>query len=112
LVQPGGEIQAFGRKANELFRATTHPGAVDLPIEGVFPSLDGATGWLNAEPLRAVGLRGNIVLISFWTYTCINWLRSLPYVWAKGLRRRSREQISAWVTCQGIAFHPHVHPIG
>jgi thiol-disulfide isomerase/thioredoxin len=48
------------------------------------PSLDGATGWLNSPPLTAAGLRGRVVLVQFWTYTCINWLRTLPYVraWA------------------------------
>ena len=48
------------------------------------PSLDGATTWLNSPPLTAPSLRGKVVLVNFWTYTCINWLRSLPYVraWA------------------------------
>jgi thiol-disulfide isomerase/thioredoxin len=48
------------------------------------PSLDGATGWLNSEPLTPAGLRGQVVLVDFWTYTCINWLRTLGYVraWA------------------------------
>ena len=61
------------------------PAAAPLPIEGEFPSLGGATGWLNSPPLTAAGLRGKVVLIDFWTYTCINWLRSLPYVraWAE-----------------------------
>ena len=56
-----------------------------LPIEGEFPSLGGATGWLNSPPLTAAGLRGKVVLIDVWTYTCINWLRTLPYVrsWAE-----------------------------
>jgi thiol-disulfide isomerase/thioredoxin len=60
------------------------PAAVQLPIEGELPSLGNATEWLNSEPLTAAGLRGKVVLIDFWTYTCINWLRSLPYVraWA------------------------------
>jgi thiol-disulfide isomerase/thioredoxin len=48
------------------------------------PSLDGATGWLNTEPLTSDGLRGQVVAVDFWTYTCINWLRTLPYIraWA------------------------------
>ena len=55
-----------------------------LPIEGRLPSLDGATEWLNSPPLKTTALRGKVVLVDFWTYTCINWLRSLPYVraWA------------------------------
>jgi thiol-disulfide isomerase/thioredoxin len=49
------------------------------------PSFDGATGWLNSEPLSFAGLGGNVVLVQFWTYTCINWLRTLPYTraWAE-----------------------------
>jgi thiol-disulfide isomerase/thioredoxin len=61
------------------------PAVVRLPIEGELPSLGGATGWLNSPPLTAAGLRGKVVLVDFWTYTCINWLRTLPYVraWAE-----------------------------
>ena len=51
-----------------------------LPIEGELPSLAGATGWLNTEPLTTASLRGRPVLVQFWTFTCINWLRTLPYV--------------------------------
>ena len=50
-----------------------------LPVEGHLPGFDGATGWLNSEPLTPAGLRGRVVLVDFWTYTCINWLRTLPY---------------------------------
>ena len=66
-------------------RGTMTPAAAQLPIEGELPSLGGATGWLNSQPLTAAGLRGKVVLIDFWTYTCINWLRTLPYVraWAE-----------------------------
>ena len=55
-----------------------------LPIQGPMPSLDGATTWLNSPALTTAGLRGKVVVVSFWTYTCINWMRSLPYVraWA------------------------------
>src|SRR3954463_1502113 len=56
-----------------------------LPGEGRLASFDGATGWLNSEPLTPEGLRGQVVLVDFWTYTCINWLRTLGYVraWAE-----------------------------
>jgi thiol-disulfide isomerase/thioredoxin len=59
--------------------------AIALPVEGHLPSLDGATGWLNSEPLSTESLRGKVVLIDFWTYTCINWLRTLSYIraWAE-----------------------------
>jgi hypothetical protein len=64
--------------------AGLHRAAVRLPVEGELPSLDGATGWLNSPPLTPAGLRGNVVLVNFGTYTCVNWLRQLPYVraWA------------------------------
>ncbi|MBD2059666.1 thioredoxin family protein [Oculatella sp. FACHB-28] len=61
------------------------PATAELPIEGELPSLVGATTWLNSQPLTVDELRGKVVLINFWTYTCINWLRQLPYVraWAE-----------------------------
>ena len=46
--------------------------ASDLPVEGHFPSLDGATGWLNSEPLTPDGLKGKVVAVDFCTYTCID----------------------------------------
>ncbi|MGZ4402000.1 MAG: thioredoxin family protein [Gaiellaceae bacterium] len=54
--------------------------AADLPSEGRLPSFDGATGWLNSPPLSPADLRGKVALVDFWTYTCINWLRTLGYV--------------------------------
>ena len=51
-----------------------------LPVEGNLPSLGGATDWLNSAPLTPAALRGKVVLVEFWTYSCINCLRSLPYV--------------------------------
>ncbi|WP_419689940.1 cytochrome c biogenesis protein DipZ [Burkholderia theae] len=56
-----------------------------LPVEGTLPSLDGAVQWLNSPPLTAAGLRGKVVLVDFWTYSCINCLRTLPYTtaWAR-----------------------------
>ncbi len=48
--------------------------------EGRLPPFEGATGWLNSRPLTPEGLRGRVVAVQFWTYTCINWLRTLPYV--------------------------------
>jgi cytochrome c biogenesis protein CcdA/thiol-disulfide isomerase/thioredoxin len=51
-----------------------------LPSEGELPPFTGATLWLNSPPLTPAGLRGKVVLVDFWTYSCINCLRSLPYV--------------------------------
>jgi thiol-disulfide isomerase/thioredoxin len=67
-----------------LAPAGLHLSQVGLPIEGQLAPFDGATGWLNSRPLTPAGLRGKVVLVDFWTYTCVNWLRQLPYVraWA------------------------------
>ena len=56
-----------------------------LPVEGHLPGFEGATGWLNTTPLTEADLRGKVVLADFWTYTCINWLRTLGHVraWAE-----------------------------
>src|SRR5579862_9546031 len=64
--------------------AGLHVPSARLPVEGELASFGGATGWLNSPPLTPTSLRGKVVLVDFWTYTCINWLRQLPYVraWA------------------------------
>jgi thiol-disulfide isomerase/thioredoxin len=85
MTQDANEWKTLFKRASQLLRATTHPAAVRLPVEGLLPSLAGATQWLNSPPLTAAGLQGHVVLIDFWTYTCINWLRTLPYLraWAE-----------------------------
>ena len=76
----GSSIAASGEEKPVLQNA--NPAADRLPVEGEFPSLAGAAGWLNSPPLTPAGLRGKVVLVDFWTYSCINSLRNLPYVQA------------------------------
>jgi thiol-disulfide isomerase/thioredoxin len=76
-----------------LLRSLAHRLAGDdaeLPVEGHLPSFDGATRWLDSEPLTPERLRGRVVLVDFWTYTCINWLRTLPYLRAWSERYRDQ----------------------
>lgn len=77
--QKGGAMMASGA----MMAAANHSDT--LPVEGALPSLDGAVQWLNSPPLTAEALKGKVVLVDFWTYSCINCLRSLPYVkaWAE-----------------------------
>ena len=71
-----------------MLEKTSRGAAAELPIEGDLPDFGGATAWLNSEPLTAAGPRGQVVLVQFCTYSCINWLRTLPYVraWAERYR--------------------------
>lgn len=62
------------------FDATDSFADTRLEDEEDIPTLDGATGWLNTQPLTTDTLRGKVVAVDFWTYTCINWLRTLPYI--------------------------------
>jgi thiol-disulfide isomerase/thioredoxin len=66
------------------------PESVQLETEGDMPSLDGAITWLNSRALSRSDLRGKVVVLDFWTYTCVNWRRTLPYVraWADKYRNQ------------------------
>ena len=93
----GGSMRQAGGAPSSSVVVTDGPGmmmkpttgadapAANLAVEGGFPSLDGATEWLNSGPLTPAALKGKVVLIDFWTYSCINCLRALPYVraWAE-----------------------------
>jgi thiol-disulfide isomerase/thioredoxin len=79
-----------GRVTVSLFGARRHPRTALFPVEGRLPGFEGATGWLNSSPLTPGDLAGKVVLVDFWTYTCINWLRTLAFVraWAEKYRDR------------------------
>jgi thiol-disulfide isomerase/thioredoxin len=82
-----------------------HPGGTNgLPIEGEMPSLSGTTGWLNSDPLATDSLRGKVVLVNFWTYTCVNWLRTLPYVRAWAERYASQGMVMVGVHTPEFEF--------
>lgn len=91
MAPAGGAMQAnpsMTMQANPSMMmkgAAPQEDALALPVEGMLPSLDGAIEWLNSVPLSAEALRGKVVLVDFWTYSCINCLRAIPYVraWAE-----------------------------
>jgi cytochrome c biogenesis protein CcdA/thiol-disulfide isomerase/thioredoxin len=86
--------------------ADNAPGA--LPIEGNLPPLDGAVQWLNSPPLTAQALKGKVVLVDFWTYSCINCLRSLPYVKAWAEKYRDQGLVVIGVHAPEFAFERDV----
>jgi len=82
---PAWNTNPLSKPATDLHEASARESKVALGDEGSMPELSGAIGWLNSAPLDRKSLRGKVVLVDFWTYTCINSLRPLPYVksWAK-----------------------------
>ena len=74
------------------------------PTDSALASLDRATVWLNAEPLTAAALRGRAVLVDFWTYSCVNWLRTLPYVRAWAERYADRGLVVVGVHAPEFGF--------
>jgi thiol-disulfide isomerase/thioredoxin len=75
-----------------------------LPRESRFPSLAGATEWLNSEPLTPAALQGRVVLIDFGTYTCINWLRTLPHIRAWAQKYREHGLVVVGIQTPEFAF--------
>ena len=98
----GGMIAAGGA----MKMATKAPGT--LPVEGQLPPLNGAVQWLNSPPLDAEALKGKVVLVDFWTYSCINCLRTLPYVKAWAEKYRDQGLVVIGVHAPEFAFERDV----
>lgn len=79
-----------------------------LPVEGSLPSLSGAVDWLNSPPLTAASLRGKVVLVDFWTYSCINCLRALPYVKAWAQKYKNQGLVVIGVHAPEFAFEKNI----
>ena len=86
------------------------PGAYksNLPVEGTFPPLDGAAEWLNSAPLTVEQLRGKVVLVDFWTYSCINCIRTIPYVRAWAEKYRDQGLVVIGVHAPEFAFEKRI----
>jgi cytochrome c biogenesis protein CcdA/thiol-disulfide isomerase/thioredoxin len=78
--------------------------ALSLPDEGAAPPLDGAVQWLNSKPLSLQSLRGKVVLVDFWTYSCINCLHALPYVKAWEAKYRDQGLVVIGVHAPEFAY--------
>jgi thiol-disulfide isomerase/thioredoxin len=82
-----------------------------LPVEGTLPAFTGAVTWLNSEPLSAKTMRGKVVLVDFWTYTCINWQRTQPYVRAWAQRYKDEGLVVIGVHTPEFGFERNVDNI-
>ena len=84
------------------------PQAEKLPVEDIAPSFSGAVEWLNSPPLTAEGLKGKVVLVDFWTYSCINCLRAIPYVRAWAEKYKDQGLVVIGVHTPEFAFEQKV----
>jgi cytochrome c biogenesis protein CcdA/thiol-disulfide isomerase/thioredoxin len=91
-----------------MMQASPAPNSTDLPIEGSLPTLSGAVDWLNSPPLTPEALKGKVVLIDFWTYSCINCLRAIPYVRAWADKYRDQGLVVIGVHSPEFAFEKSV----
>jgi thiol-disulfide isomerase/thioredoxin len=98
------KVAISGARASNAQTAST----TRLAVEGKMPALDGATAWINSQPLKAADLRGKVVLIEFWTYTCINWRRQLPYVRAWADKYRDKGLVVIGVHSPEFAFEKNI----
>jgi cytochrome c biogenesis protein CcdA/thiol-disulfide isomerase/thioredoxin len=94
--------------AGAMMHARSVAGSEALAVEDITPSLSGAGPWFNSRPLTLQALRGKVVLIDFWTYSCINCLRALPYVRAWASRYASAGLVVIGVHTPEFAFEKSV----
>ncbi|MBK4723014.1 cytochrome c biogenesis protein DipZ [Azospirillum sp. YIM DDC1] len=107
----GQELGMSMVASNAVVRTAGTPFQSDLPVEGTFPSLDGTVEWLNSAPLSTETLRGKVVLVNFWTYSCINCIRALPYVRAWADKYKDQGLVVIGVHTPEFAFERNVQNI-
>lgn len=111
-MQAGGAMMAAADGAGPSMVATKGQGSGSLPDQGEVPSLDGAVQWLNSPPLTTAGLRGKVVLVDFWTYSCINCLRAMPYVKAWAEKYKDQGLVVVGVHAPEFAFERDAANVG
>jgi cytochrome c biogenesis protein CcdA/thiol-disulfide isomerase/thioredoxin len=94
-----------------MMKSSREQAAGDLPVEGALPPLAGVTEWLNSPPLTAEGLKGKVVLVDFWTYSCINCLRTIPYVRAWSEKYKDQGLTVIGVHAPEFAFEKNVRNV-
>ena len=102
-----GGAMTGGAMTGGAMQMSAH-GGKSLPSEGELPPLTGAVAWLNTPPLTPAGLRGKVVLVDFWTYSCINCLRTLPYVRAWAAKYKDHGLVVLGVHTPEFAFEKNL----
>jgi cytochrome c biogenesis protein CcdA/thiol-disulfide isomerase/thioredoxin len=105
----GSDAMKGGPSMAMMMKAKPAVAAADaLPVEGQAPSLSGAVEWLNSPPLTNEALRGKVVLVDFWTYSCINCLRAIPYVRAWADKYKDQGLVVIGVHAPEFAFEKNI----
>ncbi|TCR81499.1 cytochrome c biogenesis protein DipZ [Rhizobium sp. BK376] len=127
MMMKSGDNQAGGNKSGDggqmmmaanpammsgsnamMMKGTPQAAADALPVEPTTPKFDGAVQWLNSPPLTAESLKGKVVLVDFWTYSCINCIRAIPYVKAWAEKYKDQGLVVIGVHSPEFAFEKNV----
>ena len=111
LLSTAAMFMAFGQLGLTSYAMAQTPTFSGLPIEDAVPSFGGATTWLNSQPLTTSALRGKVVLVNFWTYTCINSLRVLPYIRAWAEKYKDQGLIVIGIQSPEFSFEKNIDNI-
>jgi cytochrome c biogenesis protein CcdA/thiol-disulfide isomerase/thioredoxin len=108
MMSANAPTMAMNGNPAAMMKAAEVPASKALSVEGSLPSLTGAAEWLNSPPLTAEQLKGKVVLVDFWTYSCINCLRSIPYVRAWADKYKDQGLVVIGVHAPEFAFEKNI----
>jgi thiol-disulfide isomerase/thioredoxin len=108
MMSANAPTMAMNGNPAAMMKAAEAPASKALPVEGSLPSLSGAVEWLNSPPLTPAELKGKVVLVDFWTYSCINCLRSIPYVRAWADKYKDQGLVVIGVHAPEFAFEKNI----
>jgi cytochrome c biogenesis protein CcdA/thiol-disulfide isomerase/thioredoxin len=108
MMSANAPTMAMNGNPAPMMKAAEEPASEALPVEGSLPSLSGAVEWLNSPPLTPDELKGKVVLVDFWTYSCINCLRSIPYVRAWADKYKDQGLVVIGVHAPEFAFEKNI----
>src|SRR6202522_530401 len=111
MMSANAPTMAMNGTPAAAMKAVDAPAPNALPVEGSLPSLSGAVQWLNSPPLTPEQLKGKVVLVDFWTYSCINCLRSIPYVRAWADKYKDQGLVVIGVHAPEFAFETNIYNV-